>query len=109
MFKLALALGKTVGQLSEEMSDKELHDWMAFYRLEPFGDERADLRAGIIASTVANSNRGKRGETRKPTDFMPFRTAAEDRRKALDRPEPKELSQKARAIFGSMPSKKKGG
>lgn len=104
-----MALGKTVGQLSEEISDKELHEWMAFYRLEPFGDERADLRAGIIASTVANANRGKRGPVRKPTDFMPFRDAAEQRRKALDRPAPKELSQKARAIFGSMPTKKKDG
>lgn len=82
---------------------------MAFYRLEPFGDERADLRAGIVASTVANSNRGKRGKITKATDFMPFRTAAEDRRKVLDRPAPKEFSQKVRSILGSMPSKKKGG
>ncbi|MCH8189083.1 MAG: DUF4035 domain-containing protein [Proteobacteria bacterium] len=93
--------------MSEELSDTELHEWMAFYRLEPFGDERADLRAGIVASTIANVNRGKRGRAKKPTDFMPYRTAAEQRRKALDRPDPKELSQKVRSIFGSMIAKKK--
>ena len=80
---------------------------MAVYRMEPFGEERADLRAGIIASTIANVNRGKKGRLSKPTDFMPFWKAAEERRKVLDRPAPKELSQKVRGIFGSMPTKKK--
>lgn len=94
--------------MSEEISDAELREWMAFYRLEPFGDERADLRAGIVASTVVNVNRGKRGKATKPTDFMPYRTAAEARRKALDVPEPKELGQKVRSIFGSMIAKQKG-
>ena len=95
--------------MSEEISDAELYEWMAFYRLEPFGDERADVRAGMVCAVVHNVNRGKRGKAAKPTDFMPYHTAAEDRRKALDRPDPKDLSQKVRAIFGSMPAKKKGG
>lgn len=43
---------------------------MAYYSLEPFGEERADLRAGIISSTIANVNRGKH-KPFKPTDFMP--------------------------------------
>ena len=38
----------------------------------PFGDERADLQAGIVASTIANVNRGKNTSAYKPEDFMPY-------------------------------------
>lgn len=46
---------------------------MVYYELEPFGEERADLRAGIVASTVANVNRDAKKQ-KKPfaaQDFMP--------------------------------------
>ena len=39
--------------------------------MDPWGEERADLRSAIVASVVANANRGKRGKTFKPADFMP--------------------------------------
>ncbi len=45
-------------------------EWIAYNQLEPIGEERADLRAGIIASTVANVHRGKR-KAFKASDFMP--------------------------------------
>lgn len=54
-----------------EMTSAQLSEWMAFYRLEPWGEERADLRAGIVASTIANSNRGKGQKPFKPQQFMP--------------------------------------
>lgn len=44
---------------------------MAYFTIDPFGEERADLRAGIVASTVANANRAKRGKSFRPKDFMP--------------------------------------
>ncbi len=46
---------------------------MAYYRLEPFGEERSDLRAGIIASTIAEIYRDpkKRIRSFRPDDFMP--------------------------------------
>lgn len=44
---------------------------MAYYRINPFGDERADLHAGIVASTIANANRDKKSKSFKPSDFMP--------------------------------------
>ena len=45
---------------------------MAFYRLEPFGAERDNLHAGIVASMVANVNRDtkKRPEPFAPHDFL---------------------------------------
>ena len=72
MFRLALALGMTVGELSNRMSSHELQEWIAYSLIEPFGEWRADLRAGIVASTIANVNRGKGRRAYKATDFMPF-------------------------------------
>jgi hypothetical protein len=43
---------------------------MAFYNLEPFGDERDDLRMGILASTIANGFTQGRGNFT-PDDFKP--------------------------------------
>ena len=54
-----------------EMTSAQFAEWMAYGQLEPWGEERADLRAGIIASTQANSMRGKKGKPFKPQDFMP--------------------------------------
>lgn len=45
--------------------------WMAYARLEPFGEERADLRSAIIAVTMANAWRGKGSRAFKIEDFMP--------------------------------------
>lgn len=45
---------------------------MAFNELEPFGEERADLRMAILAAVIANASRTKRGSRRyRPKDFMP--------------------------------------
>lgn len=46
---------------------------MAYAGLEPFGEERADLRAGIVASTVANTARDPKTQRDPftPQEFMP--------------------------------------
>jgi len=49
----------------------ELAEWMAYEELEPFGEARADMRAGIIAATFANVHRRKGARPFKPIDFMP--------------------------------------
>lgn len=55
------------------MSSRELTEWMAFFSLEPWGTEVEDWRAGLIASTVANSYRDpkRRRKPYEPSDFMP--------------------------------------
>ena len=54
------------------MTAQEFGEWMALYELEPWGETRADIRAGVISSTIANVHRGKRTEAYKFTDFMLF-------------------------------------
>jgi hypothetical protein len=61
----------TVRELLARIDSKELAEWMVYYSLDPFGNERGDLQAGIIASTVANANSGK-GRAFQPSDFMPY-------------------------------------
>jgi hypothetical protein len=62
-----------VGELLRRTTSRELTEWMAFYELEPFGPERGDLRAGIVAATVANANRDPKKVKKafEPQDFMP--------------------------------------
>jgi hypothetical protein len=45
---------------------------MAVYSLDPWGEERADLRSGIIAATMVNLQRDPRkGKPVSPDAFMP--------------------------------------
>ncbi len=53
------------------MSAAELDEWMLYARIEPFGEERADLRMGILASLIANVNRAKGADAFTPSDFIP--------------------------------------
>jgi hypothetical protein len=62
----------TVAEMLERISASELTDWLAYERIAgPLGPERGDVQAAVIASTIANVNRGKRGKIFKPKDFMP--------------------------------------
>lgn len=63
------------------MSSREFSEWMAFYTIEPWGEERADLRQALTTSAVHNSIQAhaKHPKWTKPEDFMPF----------ADKPQPK--------------------
>ena len=63
----------TVTRLLAETTSRELTEWMAYYQMEPFGPERGDLQAGIVAATVANVNRDAKKQKRpySAQDFMP--------------------------------------
>lgn len=52
------------------MSSEELAEWMAYERLEPFGETRADIRTALVCSTLANINRDKKVKPYKIQDFM---------------------------------------
>ncbi len=59
MMKLALRLGKTLGELRQTMSVSELRLWMEFNKISPIGDERNDYHAAQISAAVFNSQRTK--------------------------------------------------
>lgn len=63
----------TVRELLGRIDSRELSEWAAYYSVEPFGDFRSDLQAGIVASTLANCNRtSNSSRSFNPTDFMPI-------------------------------------
>jgi hypothetical protein len=70
-FVLALALHMPVAEAQERISSSEFSEWQAFYGIEPFGEQRADLRSGIIACTIG-SVFSESNTDLSPADFMPF-------------------------------------
>jgi len=57
-YRLAVKLGRVnVRQMLSEISNKELIEWMVFADLEPFDEERADVRAAAIRATLLNIHR----------------------------------------------------
>lgn len=53
-------------------TSSELAEYMAYDRLEPIGEARADLRAGIVASALVNHSLNPPKTPTRPIDFMPF-------------------------------------
>ena len=49
---------------------RQLKEWQKFAELEPFDEERADIRAAAIAHTMANMWRGKNVSPYKLADFI---------------------------------------
>ena len=52
------------------MSSSEFAEWQIRCAREPFGEERADLRAALIAATFANAHRPKGRRPFKLEDFL---------------------------------------
>lgn len=70
----------TIGQLeSGIMSSAEYSDWIQFAVVEPFGDVRNNIHAGMIASLIASVNRKKGTKAYTYEDFMIM--APDERRK----------------------------
>ena len=61
----------TVAELQARMSSEEFVYWQAYASIEPFGDQRGDLQAAIIAQTIANRHRGPKEQQYQLKDFLP--------------------------------------
>lgn len=97
----------TVAELLDRMSSAEFSEWMAYYTIEPFGEERADLRQALTTSAVANTLQAqtKKPKWTKPEDFMLFqdkKPTQEPQRESAASPE------HILAKFTSLTSRKKG-
>lgn len=55
------------------MSSHELTEWQTYCEIDPFGDERGDVRMAILAAHIGNVHLGtKKNPTPfEPADFMP--------------------------------------
>ena len=50
----------------DSISSRELSEWMAFYNIEPFGDDIANFRQAMTTCMIANTHRDSK---KKPTPF----------------------------------------
>lgn len=70
-YRLGIAMGEpNIAQLKHQITYRQFRGWVEYYQVEPWGEERADLRAGIISAAVRNSMRSK-GPAFKVSDFIP--------------------------------------
>lgn len=58
----------SVRRAQREIDSAEFSEWQAIYALDPFGEQRADLRAGTISATIATALSRRR--IYRPRDFM---------------------------------------
>lgn len=56
--------------LQRRVSSKHFTELLAYEEIQPHGERRSDLRAGIIASTIANASRSKHSQPFAPKDFI---------------------------------------
>lgn len=86
----------TVAELLSRISSRELTEWIAFYKLEPFGAFEDEYRMAVIASTVANTARDEKKKK------QPFQTHEFMRSLFKDEAEieAKTLFEKARQLLG---------
>ena len=73
------------------ISSAELTEWMAFYKMSPFGEARGDLRVAQLTALMANVHRDreKRPQPFEPVDFMPY----------AERPKKTNLFKRIKAAF----------
>lgn len=68
---LGLAFGEPdIAALQRRISSAQFAEWQAFYNLNPFGLERADLRSAQVAAMIYNVNRTKKQKPLSAKDFM---------------------------------------
>lgn len=99
--------------LLSQMSWEQFRGWLAYSQIEPFGEERGDLRAGIVASVIANVNRDpKKGKAFQAKDFMPrfgedeSSSVRSSRRPVTDADEWKRNMNKARLFAQALAARK---
>lgn len=56
---LALRLGKTLHELTQTLTARELQMWLAYNRKSPIGDVRGDVQAAQVAAAVFAAQGGK--------------------------------------------------
>jgi hypothetical protein len=62
----------TVAECQERVSAEEFREWIAFYKFNPWGEERDDLRIGNLTALTANIHRRKGAREFKASDFILF-------------------------------------
>jgi len=63
----------TVNELLGRIDARELAEWEAYDRIEPFGERMTQLMLGGIRADVVNSGAVQGSKVRKAEDYLPMR------------------------------------
>ena len=81
------------------MSAPEWARWRALDNIEPIGDIRGDLQAGMICAMLYNANRGKGKAAKKPSDFMPIQEMQRRRGMEINPGEPTQTVAQMKTVW----------
>jgi len=65
------------------MTSAEFGEWLVYDQMSPGDPERGDLQAAVVAMTIANAHKGKKG---KPFEIKDFLLRFKDRRPVAKTP-----------------------
>lgn len=54
------------------MTSREFAEWVAYSRIEPFGQPRQDYGHALVASVIYNMLRDSKASPMQPDDFVPI-------------------------------------
>jgi len=83
----------------EDLDADELLEWEAMYGIDPWGEERADLRNGILCSLTDACHR-TRGQPDAPMAYMPYVRALRNEGDGQPEEEMREILDSASASWG---------
>lgn len=91
-----------MGEMLESLSHAEYIDWLAYYSLNKFPDEREDLRTGILVSAIIDSLQGKNGNSYKKQILEMLDVWGDEKRKTQT---PEEVVGKLKTLFAFFDAK----
>lgn len=93
MHQLALALGRTVGELETVMTPREFYDWQVFLARYPLPVDVLDLHGAMHTATLFNINRGR------DSPIADYRDYLVQRLPSVEKPKPQQsMAQRMRAV-----------
>lgn len=69
---LAAKLGCTVAELVNRLTWQEFVHWVAYYKRDPWGEERNDLRAALNTAALSNTVHMLTGGKHREINLMPY-------------------------------------
>ncbi len=69
---MAAKLGCTVSELGHRLTWCEFVQWIAYYKRDPWGEERNDLRAALNTAALSNTVHMLAGAEHREINLMPY-------------------------------------
>ncbi len=94
-----------MAEWQDAMSSHEFAEWLAFRRIQPFGEWRDDWRMATLAAVITNAiTRSKDTDPiREAKDFMPdFEKALDEMEAQEEISEQERVMHKIKSVFGGL-------